>query len=54
MVYGFDLQGLSENGWKTIHVFAVNERAEAYDMGREYVDFGLFVAFKVERLWRSE
>lgn len=54
MTYAFDLQGLSDKGWETIHVFSLSERPRAFEMGREYVEFGLFVAFKVERLWRSE
>lgn len=54
MVYGFELKGLSDKGWETIHVFAPADRAEAFEMGREYVDFGIFVAFDVERLWRMD
>jgi hypothetical protein len=53
MVYGFELQGLSEKGWETIHVYTPEDRSQAFDRGREYVDLGIFVAFKVERLWRS-
>lgn len=53
MTYGFELQGLSEKGWETIHVYAPKDRSQAFDLGREYVGLGFFVAFKVERLWRS-
>jgi len=53
MVYAYELKGLSDKGWETIHVFSLSERPQAWDLGREYVTLGFFLAFDVERLWRS-
>lgn len=53
MTYGFDLQILNENGWKTLHVFTPENRSKAWELGRELLSLDFCVAFKVERLWRS-